>query len=97
MANKLDVNTFSTSELKEELKNALEQQQKMKFDHVTVGLENPLRIRETRRDVARIRTELRKRALAEASEETLANRSKIRARRRRAKQVAKVAKRKNRK
>ncbi len=53
-----------------------------KFDHAMDGLQNPLELRESRRDIARIKTELRRRELAEATEDELAGRSKIRRRRR---------------
>lgn len=53
-----------------------------KFDHSMDGLQNPLELREARRDVARIKTELRRRELAEASEAEIAGRSNIRRRRR---------------
>ena len=56
MANKLDVKGFSIDELKEELINAETEYRKLEFDHVTVGIENPLKIREVRRDIARIKT-----------------------------------------
>ena len=39
-------------------------------------------LREVRRDVARLKTEIRARELANADENVIANRSKIRARRR---------------
>ena len=54
----------------------------MKFEHNMDGLQNPLELRESRRDIARIKTELRRRQLAEATEAELAGRSKIRRRRR---------------
>ena len=53
---------------------------KMKMDHAIKGLENPLTLREARRDVARLSTELRRRELIEVAPES---RSRIRARRRR--------------
>ncbi len=53
---------------------------KMKMDHAIKGLENPLTLREARRDVARLSTELRRRQLTEVAPES---RSRIRARRRR--------------
>jgi large subunit ribosomal protein L29 len=56
---------------------------KRKFDHATKGLENPIFLREIRRDIARLKTEIRRRELANASKEALAKRSKIRERRRR--------------
>lgn len=53
---------------------------KMKMDHAIKGLENPLTLREARRDVARLSTEIRRRELTTVDSGT---RSKIRARRRR--------------
>ena len=53
---------------------------KMKIDHAIRGLENPLTLREARRDVARLATEIRRRELEGADPST---RTKIRARRRR--------------
>lgn len=57
--------------------------QKLTFDHAIKGLDNPLELRELRRDVARLKTEMRRRELAACSPEDLAKRSKIRARRKR--------------
>ncbi|MEM6965564.1 MAG: 50S ribosomal protein L29 [Bacteroidota bacterium] len=57
--------------------------QKLTFDHAIKGLDNPLELRALRRDVARIKTEIRRRELAEYSPEGLEKRSKIRARRKR--------------
>lgn len=73
---------LSTEDLKYELESAEAKQQKMKFDHVTLGLENPKVLVEVRRDIARIKTELRAREISAMTEEDLANRSKIRSRRR---------------
>ncbi len=53
---------------------------KMKIDHAIRGLENPLTLREARRDVARLATEIRRRELEGVDPST---RTKIRARRRR--------------
>lgn len=79
----MDLQDFSDADLQSELEGTETSYQKMKFDHALKGLDNPLLLREVRRDIARIKTEIRRRELANASEETLANRSKIRARRRR--------------
>jgi large subunit ribosomal protein L29 len=93
--NKLNTAEFTMEELVEELKNAEANYRNLRFDHVTTGLENPIKLVEVRRDIARIKTELRKRELAEASEEELANRSKTRARRKRQRQERNVSKRKS--
>jgi large subunit ribosomal protein L29 len=55
----------------------------MQFDHAVKGLDNPLTLREMRRDIARLKTEARRRELAQLTPEELAKRSKIRERRRR--------------
>ena len=57
--------------------------QKLTFDHAIRGLDNPLELRDLRRDVARLKTEARRRELSACSPEDLAKRSKIRARRKR--------------
>ena len=77
----LELQDFSDVELTAELDASKAQYQNMQFDHSTKGLDNPLRLRELRRDIARIQTEIRRRELAGMSEEQLAGRSKIRNRR----------------
>ncbi len=77
----LELQDFSDSDLASELDSTRAQYQKMKFDHALTGLENPLNLREVRRDIARLQTEIRRREIANASEEELAKRSKIKARR----------------
>ncbi len=78
----LELQDFSDADLASELDSTRAQYQKMKFDHALTGLENPLNLREVRRDIARLQTEIRRRELVEASPEELAKRSKIKARRR---------------
>jgi large subunit ribosomal protein L29 len=78
----LELQSFSDAELMNELKETQTQYQLQKFDHAVKGLENPVELKEIRRDVARLKTEIRKRELANFSEEATAGRSKIRARRR---------------
>lgn len=77
-----ELQTYSAEELVAELQGTEKKYQKMKFDHAVTGLENPLALREVRRDIARLNTEIRRRELTEASDEALAGRSKIRQRRR---------------
>lgn len=57
--------------------------QKLTFDHAIRGLDNPLELRDLRRDVARLKTEVRRREIAASTPEVLAKRTKIRARRKR--------------
>lgn len=78
----LELQEFSDTDLQAQLEETQSRYQKMKFDHAITGLDNPLLLREVRRDIARLSTEIRRRQLAATSEEELANRSKIRARRR---------------
>ena len=81
----IELQDYSDADLQAELDATEGKYQKIQFDHAITGLDNPLLIREIRRDIARLKTELRRRALAAATPEELANRSKIRARRRRIK------------
>lgn len=78
----LELQEFSSEELQNELVATETQYQKLQFDHAVTGLDNPLVLKEIRRDVARLKTEVRRRELNEASAETLEGRSRIRARRR---------------
>ena len=78
----LELQDFSDEELGNELEQTRAQYQKLKFDHAIKGLDNPLVLREVRRDIARLQSEIRRRELAQISAEELSNRSKIRARRR---------------
>lgn len=72
---------MSEADLMTELTETSAQYQRLKFDHAIKGLENPIGLREVRRDIARLKTELRRREVAAMSEEQVSNRSKIRARR----------------
>ncbi len=73
---------MSASDLKNELTETSAQYQRLKFDHAIKGLENPIGLREVRRDIARLNGEVRRRELTELSENEVAGRSKIRERRR---------------
>jgi len=77
----LELQEFNDDELKNELKETLSQYQKLEFDHTLRGLENPLALTEVRRDVARMKTELRRREIAAMTPEQLSARTKIVARR----------------
>jgi large subunit ribosomal protein L29 len=79
----LELQDYTAEELANELQQTEAQFQRLSFDHSIRGLDNPLALREVRRDIARLKTEVRRREVAEMSKEDLANRSKIRARRRR--------------
>lgn len=88
MANKLDVKNMTTEELLEELGNAERHFNDLAFSNAVATLDNTSQIRETRKDVARIKTELRARELAEQEANGL-QRDRIRARRKRQKKAKK--------
>ena len=78
----LQLQEMTDSDLQNELAETVKQFQKLKFDHAIKGLDNPIGLREVRRDIARLKTEIRRRDLTQLSESELNNRSKIRQRRR---------------
>lgn len=79
---KIDLSGKTEAELAQEITSMEQEYQSMKFDHAVKGLANPLELRAKRRNIARLHTELRKRALAVATPDELAMRTKIQARRR---------------
>ncbi|GAB5553960.1 MAG: hypothetical protein Sapg2KO_35510 [Saprospiraceae bacterium] len=79
----LELQDYTSEDLASELAQTEAQFQRLKFDHAIKGLDNPLTLREVRRDIARLKTEVRRREVAEMSTEDLADRSKKRSRRRR--------------
>ncbi len=78
----LELQDFSDEDLASELRETEAQYDKLQFDHAIKGLENPLALREVRRDIARLKTEIRRRELDAMSAGQKAGRSKIRQRRR---------------
>lgn len=78
----LELKEFSDSDLVSELAETQAQFQKLKFDHAIKGLDNPIMLREVRRDIARLKGEVRVREVEKMSETEIAKRSKLRARRR---------------
>ena len=58
-----EVKELKTKELVEKIENAQEKLQNMKLTHSVSPLENPSQIKATRRDIARMKTELRQREL----------------------------------
>ncbi len=80
----LELKEFTDEELVNELQLTVAAYQKLEFDHTIKGLDNPLQLRETRRDIARLKTEVRRREVEAFTPEQAAGRSKIRARRRKA-------------
>lgn len=79
----LELQEMSDADISNELEIAQSEYQRAQFDHAIKGLEQPLMLRDMRRDIARLQTEIRRRELAKMPAEAVAQRSKIRARRRR--------------
>ena len=79
----LELQEYTDSDLNAELEKTEQEYQKLRFDHAVKGLDKPLVLKEVRRDIARLQTELRRRKVVNMSAEELAQRTKIRARRRR--------------
>jgi large subunit ribosomal protein L29 len=79
----LQLREMTDEELRGELDETQAQYRRLTFDHAIKGLDNPIALRGVRRDIARLRTEIRRRELANLTDQQLARRSKIRARRRR--------------
>lgn len=80
----IELGEMSDSDLKAELTQMNGQYHKLRFDHTIKGLDNPVTLRSTRRDIARIQTEMRRREMTAMSPEQTAKRSRIRSRRKKA-------------
>ncbi len=80
----IELSEMSDADLKTELTQMNGQYQKLRFDHTIKGLDNPLTIRNTKKDIARLQTEIRRREVAAMTPEQTAKRSKIRLRRKNA-------------
>ena len=78
----LELQDFTMDDLINELSETKTQYQKLRFDHAIKGLDNPLLLRGMRRDIARLNAEIRRREINEMDSNKIANRSKIRFRRR---------------
>jgi len=80
----IELGEMSDADLKAELTQINVQYQKLRFDHTIKGLDNPLTLRNTKRDIARLQTEIRSREGAAMTPAQIAKRSKIRLRRKNA-------------
>lgn len=78
----VELRNASDADLQDQLNENTVSLEKMKFDHTVSGIENPLQLRAVRRDIARIKTEIRRRELEAMSPEALAKRDSIQRRRR---------------
>ncbi|MCW3086399.1 MAG: ribosomal protein [Bacteroidetes bacterium] len=61
-----DIKLLSTSDLAEKVKEEKGALAKLKLNHAVSPIENPAKITDSRKTVARLNTELRKRVIAEA-------------------------------
>lgn len=59
------INELTTPEIREKLDTEKDQLVKMRLNHAISPLENPQKIKEQRRTIARLNTELRKREMNE--------------------------------
>ena len=57
-----EIKVLSVEELEQKIKGEQETLQKLKFSHAVSPIENPMRIRETNKLIARLRTALRAKA-----------------------------------
>jgi large subunit ribosomal protein L29 len=81
MSKELVFSSTTDAELASETVRMEAEYNQMKFDHSVRGMQNPLEIRELRREIARAKTEQRARVIAAFTPAEIALRSKIRARR----------------
>ena len=67
---KLNLKDLTTEEVVDKLKEDGAHYTKMRFNHVVTTLENPMTLRQLRRDIARMKTELKHRSMTESKEAT---------------------------
>lgn len=76
-----DYKELNAEDLAGELEGSQSRLSQLQFDHSTRGIDNPLEIRNLRRNISRLKTELRAREIKELDEAELSKRSRKRARR----------------
>lgn len=59
-----EIKDLTTAEVAEKIDIEVENYTKMRMNHTVSAFENPVQLRLKRRDIARLKTELRKRELA---------------------------------
>ncbi len=77
----LELQEMSVDAIQSELSQIQVDLNRMKFDHGSKGLQNPLDLNSTKKDISRLMTELRAREIKAMTPAELAGRSKIRLRR----------------
>ncbi|AEA42775.1 50S ribosomal protein L29 [Fluviicola taffensis] len=63
MKQRQEISKLSVDDLKKQVSSETERLAKMKLGHKVTPLENPLQIRDVRKHIARLNTELRKREI----------------------------------
>ena len=63
-----EVKELSTKELLERLDTEKENLVRMRLNHAVSPLDNPMKLKEAKRDIARLMTEIRKRELSESEQ-----------------------------
>jgi large subunit ribosomal protein L29 len=64
--NTKDINSYTSEELKAHLVELKSGLKKLKFDHAISPIENPNLIKKSKRDIARVITEIKSREIAKA-------------------------------
>lgn len=64
-----DIAQMSVADLKQKIHDDRERFRSMRFNHAVSPLENPMMLRTLRREIARLETEVRKRAMATTQEQ----------------------------
>ena len=59
-----EIRALSVDELKQKISSEEEAIEKLRFAHAVSPIENPMRLRESKKLIARLKTELRAKALA---------------------------------
>ncbi len=54
-----EINQLSRADIEQQLLDLIEEHQNLRFQHATKQLDNPLRLRAVRRDIARLKTVLK--------------------------------------
>ena len=66
-----EINQLSRQDLEEQLLDALEEYQNLRFQHAMQQLENKMRLRQLRKDIARLKTALREIELGKRPEKVV--------------------------
>jgi|TARA_B100000530_G_C15636005_1_gene360249 large subunit ribosomal protein L29 len=64
--NTKDINSYTSEELKAHLVELKSGLKKLKFDHAISPIENPNMLKKSKRDIARVMTEIKSREIAKA-------------------------------